>query len=536
MQLDGKRPFISLFSGYPHLAVDPLRVQVDYDDFYPDAARPTDEAEGPLPPALPPLLEDFDAGHGPRPAEPPPDPWDLFGGPHAVRPPPAEHVTLHDVPHGSARPDPVSYSHGGGGGSPEHLQLRLHQLIVRPLHITVDYRDGGDPVDLRLLQGNILSDHDIVVRDNDVVTGGSGAPFPVHHIDNIDDLASMAKAQVPASFAAPDHTPEQVVATLKAHASGSPSQTLVEGVTVDGHAVGSGTPPPPDPTLLVPPSPTDHHADVAVTHTGGNSVVNFAELIDARGPVGTLVVMGDSYKSDAIIQTNVLVDHSAVVGTADTAIVQTGDNAANNVAEFVATLDGNPYQMGFFGGLHWHVDRLNGDFYDVKMVTQFNDMRDNDWVQQTASDHYKFTATGDNALGNQLLWLQDGKQYDLVIVNGNYYAANWIFQTNILLNSDYVELKAGPDGAGQETVVSTGANWLLNTARIADYSGDAHPLSPEMQHVVDALQSGEETLDPSLGLAVAGDGSLTLNVLFITGNYYDVNVLNQTNVVGDTGP
>ena len=41
-----------------------------------------------------------------------------------------------------------------------------------------------------------------------------------------------------------------------------------------------------------------------------------------------------------------------------------------------------------------------------------------------------------------------GKQYDLVIVTGDYFAANWIFQTNVLLNSDYVLINAGPGGAG----------------------------------------------------------------------------------------
>ena len=37
-----------------------------------------------------------------------------------------------------------------------------------------------------------------------------------------------------------------------------------------------------------------------------------------------------------------------------------------------------------------------------------------------------------------------GKQYDLVIVTGDYFGTNWIFQTNILLNSDYVLVDVGP--------------------------------------------------------------------------------------------
>ena len=36
------------------------------------------------------------------------------------------------------------------------------------------------------------------------------------------------------------------------------------------------------------------------------------------------------------------------------------------------------------------------------------------------------------------------------------------------------------------------------------------------------------------GFAVPGDGSGVMNVLFITGNYYDINVLEQTNIVSDS--
>ena len=42
---------------------------------------------------------------------------------------------------------------------------------------------------------------------------------------------------------------------------------------------------------------------------------------------------------------------SAVDGTAEQATLQTGGNQANNIAEFVQTLEQNPYEMGFFGGM-----------------------------------------------------------------------------------------------------------------------------------------------------------------------------------------
>lgn len=529
MQVDNKRPFISLFSGYPHLPIDPSRFQVDFDDHYSRSRPEPDEAEAAPPLPQPRAPDELEVGAPRNPPELPPDPWPLAGGLHRLHDSPAARLPHQDLPTRSAVPDPVSHSSGGGGGADGGVGAR-HLVVIRSSHISVDEQHGDSQLDLRVTQVN-------VVQDNDIVTDGSGAPFPVHPVDNLADLVSMAKGQVPTFFAGSHDTPEEVVATLREHGDGSqagaPIQTLTEGIVRDGHAVGSAEPPLPDPALLVPPSPSDNDANMAVVHAGGNVATNVATLIDGQGPVGTLVVLGDSYKSNAIVQTNVLVDHSSVAGTADTAIVQAGDNAANNVAELVRQFDGNPYEMGFFGGLRWHVDRIDGDFYDVKMVKQLNWLSDNDCVQQTATDHYKFVSTGENELGNDLWATQFGTQYDLVIVNGDYFAANWIFQTNILLNSDYVLIHAGPDGAGQETV-STGGSWLLNTALIADYSGGAQPLPADMQRVVDALQSGEPVLDPSLGLLVPGNGSSDLNVLFITGNYYDLNVLQQTNVVSDS--
>ncbi|GEP54691.1 hypothetical protein [Reyranella soli] len=214
--------------------------------------------------------------------------------------------------------------------------------------------------------------------------------------------------------------------------------------------------------------------------------------------------------------------------------VQTGGNQANNIAEFIQTLDQqNPYEMGYFGGLKWHVDRINGDYYDVNLVKQLNVLQDNDKVQVTASDHFKFWTTGENGQDNVAIVDHGGTQYDLVIVTGDYFGANWIFQTNILLNSDYVLVNAGQGGAGSETV-STGANWLLNSAALVDLGGPGKELTPDMQALISALQNGTSTMDLANGFVVPGDGSGTMNVLFITGNYYDLNVLEQINVVSDS--
>jgi hypothetical protein len=51
--------------------------------------------------------------------------------------------------------------------------------------------------------------------------------------------------------------------------------------------------------------------------------------------------------------------------------------------------------------------------------------------------------------------------------------------------------------------------------------------------VASALAAGENTLDVDYGWFVPGSGSGVLNVLFVTGDYYDINAIWQFNVISD---
>lgn len=519
MQLETKKNYLSFFSGYPRIALEPHRIQTDYEDFF-LRQKPVDDAPAARPsPISPPELSDLSVGRSPQMLDPGPDAWDpLHFGARKFLAPAAPALRLPSVPQAPKPIDPHSNSRSGGGAD----QAR---------EIDVKYDEKGDPTDLRATQINTL-------HDDDVVTGpdGEDAIWAHHETANLVDLVHTAEAQIPDAYAGAAVTPESIVVTLQAlgdHSLPTVPTPLQAGITADGVVLAADAAPPKGPSDLVPESPTDSSANMAVIHTGDNLAMNFAGIADTQGAIGTLVVLGDSYKSDVIVQTNVLVDQSVIAGTSDTAVIQAGGNEANNVAEFIQTLARNPYEMGFFGGLHWNVDRVNGDYYDVKLATQVNDMRDNDMVQHTATDHYKMVETGSNEQINELTATQSGTQYDLTIVTGNYYSANWILQTNVLLNSDYVQINEGPGGAGSETV-STGASWLTNSATIADYTGGSSALSSDMRSLVSDLQRGEQTLDIDKGFVVPGDGNMSLNVLFITGNYYDFSVLKQTNIVSDS--
>lgn len=519
MQLETKKNYLSFFSGYPRIALEPHRIQIDYEDFF-SRSKPADDVSATRPsPHSSPEFSDLNVGRSPQLFDLGPDGWDpLHLGAHKFLPPAAPSLRLPSVPQAPKPVDPHANSRGGGGAD-------LNR------EIEVKYDDKGDPLDLRATQINTL-------HDDDIVTGpdGKDSPWPHHQTVNLLDLVHTAEAHVPEAYAGATATPASIVVALQALGDHSPATVpapLQTGITVDGVGLAAGAALPKGPADLVPESPSDTSANMAVIHAGDNLATNFAGIVDTQGAIGTLVVLGDSYRSDVIVQTNVLVDQSVIAGTSDTAVVQVSGNEANNVAEFIQTLARNPYEIGYFGGLQWNVDRVTGDYYNVKLVTQTNEMRDNDLVQHTATDHYKMVETGANEQINELTVAQSGAQYDLTIVTGSHYSANWIFQTNVLLNSDYVQVNEGPGGAGTETV-STGASWLTNSATIADYSGGSSALSSDMRSLASDLQRGEQTLDIDKGFVVPGDGSMKLNVLFITGNYYDFNVLTQTNIVSDS--
>lgn len=519
MQLETKKNYLSFFSGYPRIALEPHRIQIDYEDFFLRPKSVDDVSVARPAPHASPDLPDLSIGRSPQIPDPGPDSWDpLHFGARKLLPPAAPALRLPSVPQAPKPVDPHSNGRGGGGAD-------LNR------EIEVKYEEKGDPLDLRATQINTLHDDDIVTGP-----GGEASPWPHHQTANLLDLVHTAEAQIPEAYVGAAATPETIVVTLQALGDHSVPQVpapLQTGITVDGVGLAAGAALPAGPADLVPESPSDSSANMAVIHTGDNLAMNFAGIADTQGAIGTLVVLGDSYRSDVIVQTNVLVDQSAIAGTSDTAVIQAGGNEANNVAEFIQTLARNPYEIGYFGGLQWNVDRVTGDYYNVKLVSQTNDLRDNDLVQHTATDHYKMVETGANEQINELTVDQSGAQYDLTIVTGSHYSANWIFQTNVLLNSDYVEVSEGLGGAGTETV-STGASWLTNSATIADYSGGSSALSADMRSLASDLQRSEQTLDIDKGFVVPGDGSMKLNVLFITGNYYDFNILTQTNIVSDS--
>jgi hypothetical protein len=516
---------ISHFAGYLQIFHDIARDRIQYDESL--APRPTgdyttlrpnydyrivpddmDTAAGPVPELMSDDPIHFARGrplkllHGPQ-----DDDFDFF--PRSPGP-------------GMALPKPVG---GGGGGGAEH-------------HVRVQYGDGGAETQLTVHQYNFMHDDDAnLSADALVAVEPLIARLNSDAMAAIEQLAADANAQIPVDWQMPKTdggATDFLIARDAAWADG--------GGTPDPHSVTSGyyvngelqerpteeTPPAEPPEL---PDTGDGIGQWA--SLGGNFSINAALIVDLGEAARTMVVMGDYFKTDAIFQTNTTVDHGRIsVSGGDHAQSSASDqNVATNIADFLqnpSIYAGFPAQ---FAGPNWTVDVVDGDFYSVHAVAQVNYLSDNDVATQVSSSSHYNLVGGYNTQGNLAQILDGSIEYDLIIIKGSYHGLNVIFQNNILLNNDKIVMSA--DGADPSQSASSGDNSLLNEAAVANYGGDTFDDLPENLELIQSLlAAGLTTLDPELAGVLIGRGG-PLKVLYITGDYYDINAVWQTNITSD---
>jgi hypothetical protein len=316
-------------------------------------------------------------------------------------------------------------------------------------------------------------------------------------------------------------------------AEGGTDASVEPGVYVDGVLQPVGTRPD------VPELPTRGEIDQVTgdkvglsTDTGSNASVNAASIFDTDESNTAMVVLGNVFATNGIVQANIYRDndHVEVAGPHEIRDLITGENLTKNVAEFIAEEPGLAVIGRSFRSLEWHVDMIEGDMFGINLLTQRNLLRDNDITFQSEFASYYEVRTGENHQIN-LSSLMSWGDYDLIIIGGDYHAANWIFQTNILLDDDFLQIASNrPDTASQ--AISSGENTLLNDASIAKIGGHGFvPLTDDVLRLVQGLQSG--SLDPETAFQIPGHGNNEVSVLFITGDYYDLNVISQINIVVD---
>ena len=516
---------ISHFAGYLQIFQDIARDRIQYDDSL--APRPSGDYT-----TLRPNYDyrvapdDMETAAGPVPAPMPDDPFHfvrgrplkLLNGPQDDDFDPFPRSPSLGVP----LPKPVG---GGGGGGAEH-------------HVRVKYQDGGEQTQLTVHQYNVMHDDDVnlpanaLVAVEPLITG-----LKSDAMATIEQLAADANAQIPASWQMP-----QTDGGATDFLTGYDAALAERGGTPDEHSVTPGYYVNGElqerPSEPAPPAEPDKLPDTGGgigqwAALGNNFSINAALIVDIGEGARTMVVMEDYFKTNAIFQTNTIVDHDhiSVSGGAHSPSPTHAEDVATNIADFAE----NPSIYTEFparaAGPNWIVDVVDGNYYSVHAVAQVNYLSDNDVATQVSSSSHYNLVGGHNEQGNLALIYDGSIQYDLIIIKGSYHGLNVIFQNNILLNDDNIVMSA--DGTDPSQSVSSGGNSLLNDATIANYGGETdNELPGNLKLIESLLAAGMTSLDPGLAGALIGHGG-PLKVLYVTGEYYDINAIWQTNVTSD---
>lgn len=267
---------------------------------------------------------------------------------------------------------------------------------------------------------------------------------------------------------------------------------------------------------------------------GGNLALSSAAIRDYNDVGGTLLVMGDVHDLSLIWQTNILsdVDEAHLAGPVDP--LTAGTNALTNFAHFQTDLSliapgaasSAPLAM------RWNVDVVKGNLIDFNMLIQHNVIRDGDLSVQHAETGFQRFVLGSNQSVNvsDLMVLRD--YYDVIFVGGDMVRANMIFQYNFVIDDDAIRVI----GNGAEGTAGTlgGGNTLWNEALILRNGTDVFTsFTKGAWDFLEVLEGREETLDEPPDLPVLAGGSMPLRVLFVEGDYFDVNAIAQTNEIHD---
>ena len=282
-------------------------------------------------------------------------------------------------------------------------------------------------------------------------------------------------------------------------------------------------------------------ADTSVElSTGSNALVNSATVTNAALAGGVFAVAGNHFSLDAIIQINAWSDSDAIGPSVNgwNAAAHPAATSAFNIAEMVridaGAEAGSDDQAATGFPRSWVVTEISGDFISLNWIQQLNFVIDHDTA--VISSSFGVTTqvgTGENQAFNGLTVADLGKSYDLVLIGGNYYDANIISQTNVLLDDDIVGAVGGFHSSGHGSV-STADNLLWNNASITSIGTAAVEGAPNgFLHAIHEFEDGNKTLSSDVLNNSAFLGLPGLKVLYISGSIYDLQYIQQTNVLGD---
>ncbi|NVD41731.1 hypothetical protein HT585_22945 [Ensifer sp. HO-A22] len=283
----------------------------------------------------------------------------------------------------------------------------------------------------------------------------------------------------------------------------------------------------------------DTSGNSVYVEAGSNIVANIVSIVETGIIAPVTAVMGGYHQIDVISQSYAYADGDKL----DKVLREnSAESASRTVAMNIANFGREEYHSGSSDNEDdavqssifpnsWRVSMVDGDVSFVHWVEQYNFLNDNDTVTVTSSGVQTTTLTGGNVVVNLASFLGVGDQYDLVIVGGRILDMNMITQVAVFYDNDDVKGIT----AGNGMTVDQSGNLIWNQASIQNIgANDRFEAMPDyIQKAVDNINDRENELPSGFSRDLNFQGYEGLNILYITGNLYDVNVIKQISVLGD---
>lgn len=286
--------------------------------------------------------------------------------------------------------------------------------------------------------------------------------------------------------------------------------------------------------------------DALVVAAGANVSANIVNLTDVGIVSPVLSVMGDYHQLNVISQSYVYSDHGSLLhdsgsdGSSDalTDPFHSLGTTSINLATFTHSDWGQSASSNNSADnddpvfpQSWRVSVVDGDVSFVNWIEQYNFVTDNDQMKLTFMGTDTSVIIGGNAAVNLANYFGLSLQYDLIIVGGHVLDMNIISQISVLYDNDWISAES----YGEGFTAQTGNNLIWNGASIHEVGSPDRfePMAQGMRDAVDAIEARDPSMPTSLAQNENFEGLSHLNVLYITGNLYDVSIIKQVNVLGD---
>ncbi|NKL58643.1 hypothetical protein [Rhizobium leguminosarum] len=283
--------------------------------------------------------------------------------------------------------------------------------------------------------------------------------------------------------------------------------------------------------------PSGNSLDVTA---GANLVVNVASVINTSVITSVTAVMGNYHQVDAISQAFVYSDNDEIASTLHSS--DRSGEAAGTIAKNIALFEHSTFETSSHADTDaaepifpnsWRVSVIDGDVSFVQWIEQYQFVTDNDTMTVITSGSETTVLTGGNTSINFSSFFGMGMQYDLVIIGGNVLDINGITQISLLYDNDWVRAEDGVDPGAE---LQTGNNLIWNFASIHNV-GTGGPFEAMPDYMVDtqkAIEDRDPNMPEGLSFDVNFQGYASLNVLYITGNLYDMTIIKQVSILGDS--